>query len=317
VDNPVLAWDFRLQAIVSVHMGVIRGAACYREVGAELVARRTAAGLTGQQMADISGWTRTKVLRMEKGDARTSVTDLIHYLVQCKVTLPDMQPILNLARTAEHRLGYWLSDRRIGNSLSSLIYHESAARQSIGYDPILVPGLLQTEWYMRARIAAEPGVPLAEVEANLRTRVERQRILQWRSPTRFTFFVHEQALRLCVGSPAVMHEQLLHLVLMSAVDHVTLRVIPSAAGERGIFGGPFRFLEHVKHEPLVYLDTVNGGLFLEDRRYVADYWQLLPDLDEVSLDEGESRSFAADLADEYDRGSQPDAADHLEEEQLQ
>jgi len=298
-------------------MGARRGSACYREVGAELVARRTAAGLTGQQIADISGWTRTRIARMEKGETSTSIADLIRYLVLCGLTIPQLKPILELARTAERRQGYWLSDKRIGNTLSSLIYHESAARSSISYEPLLVPGLLQTVGYMHARIAAEPGVPQAEVESNIRTRVERQQILHWRAPARFMFFVHEQALRLCVGSPAVMQEQLLHLVLMSALDHVALRVIPSAVGERGIFGGPFKLLEFAKYVPLVYLDHVNGGLFLEDSRYVADYRQLLPELNEVSLDEGESRSFAADLADEYDRGSQPDAAEHLEEEQLQ
>jgi len=298
-------------------MGVRRGSACYREVGAELVARRQAAGLTGQQIADISGWTRTKVARMEKGETSTSVTDLIHYLVQCKITIPQMRPILDLARVAERRLGYWLSDHRIGNTLGTLIYHESAAYRSISYEPLVVPGLLQTTGYMSARIGADQDMSHDEVAAAIRTRVERQRILRWETRDRFTFFVHEQALRLCVGSPAVMHEQLLHLVLMSALDQVTLRVIPSAAGGRGIIGGPFSLLEPAKYEALVYLDTRSGGLFLEGTHHVKAYQRVLPELNAHSVSEGESRSFVANLADECDRGCQPDAAEHLEEEQLQ
>ena len=113
----------------------------------------------------------------------------------------------------------------------------------------------------------------------------------------FTFFVHEQALRLQVGSTAVMHEQLLHLVLMAGLPNVTLRVLPASAAERSMFGGPFRLFEYRDHHPLVYLDGPLSGLFLDDPGYVDDYRQLLPALASVALDEGQSRSFAAELAD--------------------
>jgi hypothetical protein len=146
--------------------------------------------------------------------------------------------------------------------------------------------------------------------------MERQQIFRWSDPAQFVFFVHEQALRLQVGSPAIMHEQLLHLVLMTALHHVTLRVIPATTGERSAFGGPFQLLEFSKHPALVYLDHFNGGLFLEDRRYVENYEGLVPELTAVALDEEESRSFAAALADEYDRGSQSDAGHHLEDEHV-
>jgi len=299
-------------------MGVRRGSAGYREVGAELVARRRAAGMTGQQIADISGWSPAKVSRMERGATCTSTADLIHYLVLCKATMPEIRPTLHLARIAERRLGYWLSGRDQGdaNSLRSLIYHEAAAHSTIAYEPLVVPGLLQTPSYATAQISRETDLPSAHVEAALRTRVERQRVLHWARPAGFSFFVHEQALRLEVGGPAVMHEQLLHLVLVSALDHVTLRVVPQSAGARAAFGGPFMLFEDAKSRPLLYFDLLTSGLFLEDPEYVEDYRQLLPELNAVALDEGESRSFAADLADAYDRGSPPDAAHLLEKEQL-
>jgi hypothetical protein len=297
-------------------MGVRNPTACYRELGAELVRIRKAARIPGEVVARRTGWSRTKVARIEWGQQDASVTDVVHYIVVCGARLPDEADVVELASLAERKQPYWLSDKLINNSLRSLIYHESAASSSISYEPLLVPGLLHTPAYAEAQIRRESGVSDAEVRAAIRTRMERQRILQWSDPARFVFFVHEQALRLRVGSPAIMQEQLLHLVLMTALNHVTLRVIPAATGERSAFGGPFQFLEFGKHPPLVYLDHFNGGLFLEDRRYVENYQGLLPELTAVALDEGESRSFAAALADEYDRGSQSDAAHHLEDEHV-
>jgi hypothetical protein len=45
-------------------------------------------------------------------------------------------------------------------------------------------------------------------------------------------------------------EQLLHLVLTAALDNVTLRIVPSAAGS---CGDAFRLMEFHEHRPVVYL----------------------------------------------------------------
>ncbi len=299
-------------------MGVRNPTACYRELGAELVRIRKAARIPGEVVARRTGWSRTKVARIEHGMLDSSVTDVVHYIVVCGVRLPDAEDVLELARLAERKQGYWLSGEPGAESLRSLIFHESAASRSISYEPQLVPGLLQTPRYARSQIEGQPGITPAEMAAAIRTRMERQQILRWVEPAQFTFFVHEQALRLRVDSCAIMVEQLLHLVLLAALEPVTLRIVPSAAGERSAFGGSFRMFEYEKHRSLVYMELARGGgLFLEEPQYVEDYRRLLPAPTTIALDEGQSRSFVADLADEYDRGSPSDVARHLEEEQLQ
>jgi hypothetical protein len=69
---------------------------------------------------------------------------------------------------------------------------------------------------------------------------------------------------------------------------------------------------------LIYLDHVKTGLFLEDPQFVADYRRLLPKISSIALNEAESRTFVADLANALDRGSpRRDAGIYeLEEEQL-
>jgi hypothetical protein len=300
-------------------MGLYNASAAYRELGGMLRRLREEAGLTGAALSERLDLPATQISRMESGKRSSSTTDVVHYVVGCGGTLKTIKPYVKLTRLAERKQGYWISDARIGNSLQSLIFHEASTSRSIVYEPQLIPGLLQTAEYIRAVIAAiEPDLPEDQVAGMVRTREERQRILHWANPASFTFYVHEHALRLRVGDAEMMHEQLLQLVLTAALDNVTVCILPSAAGERSAFGGPFQLLEFRENPSLVYLDHPGGGgLFLEDRKFVEDYYQLLPKLTDVALDEGQSREFAANLADAYDRGSQPDVAHRLAEEQLQ
>jgi len=146
--------------------------------------------------------------------------------------------------------------------------------------------------------------------------LERQQILHLAKPARFTFLLHEQALRLEVGGPAVMHDQMLKLVLTAALSHITVRVVPSSAGIHSAVGGPFQLLDYHDAAPVVYLDNHASGLFLEDQEFVQPYRALVPTIAKVALDEGQSRELIAALASEYDKRSERDAGDRLEEEQL-
>jgi transcriptional regulator with XRE-family HTH domain len=291
---------------LTVHrMGRTNATACYRELGAELKKRRNKAGLTGDDITRATGWHRSKVSRVELGQTDISVVDTIHYLGACKIFAGEARDLLALCAEAERQVGYWLSPHGewLEDSLHSLIYHEATADRSVSYEPMVIPGLLQTQSYARTWIARTPGWSQGAIDAAVRLREERQQILHRPVPGQFVFYVHEQALRLQVGTAAMMHDQLLKLVLMAALPHVTLRVLPASAGERALFGGSFRLFEYREHNPLVYLDHPWTGVFLEDRQFVAEYRKLLPEITSVAMDEAESRLFTANLADALDRRS--------------
>jgi transcriptional regulator with XRE-family HTH domain len=297
-------------------MGRANATACYRELGAELRKRREAANVTAAAIADDTGWDRTKISRIESGNADISTVDVILYLGACGIYAGSAQDVIQLCRTAVANQGYWLSPHGewLEDSLTSLIYHESTADRTISYEPMVVPGLLQTPAYAHVWISRSAPHMSRSVAEAVRIRTDRQAVLHRPRPAEFEFFVHEQALRIRVGSAAIMHEQLLHMVLMAALGHVTLRIVP-AVREQSSFGGSFRMFEYRKHAPLVYLDGFLSGTFIEDHDIVGDYYRhLLPELKAVALGAGESREFAAMLADEYDRGSPLN--DHVEEEQL-
>jgi transcriptional regulator with XRE-family HTH domain len=300
-------------------MGRTNATACYRELGAELRKRREIVGLTGDDISRATGWHRSKVTRIEKGQLGISVVDTIHYLGACKIFAAEAKELLELCTEAERQVGYWLSPHGewLEDSLASLIYHESTADRSTSYEPMAIPGLLQTRRYARMFIDRTPGWSREAVEAAVQMREERQQVLHRPHPGDFIFYIHEQALRLRVGSPNAMQEQLLKLLFIAALPQVTLRVLPAAAEARAQFGGSFRLFEYREHNPLIYLDHPWSGLFMEEPDFVANYRRLLPKISSVALDEAESRSFIADLANALDRGSRKQDAGiyELEEEQ--
>ena len=301
-------------------MGRELAGACYRELGAELRQRREKAGLSSAAVADATGWNRSRVSRIESGHIGIGVVDVIHYLAVCGVRIPTVLDLLRLCEDAERELGYWLSPpgEQFGAALNSLVFHESTARAVVLYDPMVINGLLQTADYARTLISRETWRDEGGIENCVNIRVARRQILHRPRPAGFTFVVHEQALRNLVGSGRIMHEQLLQVVLLSGLDHVSLRVIPTSEAEQAAFGGSFQLLDFAGERPMVHLSAQTCGIFLEDAEYVHEYRQLVPLMSQLAWDQGQSREFVASLASEYDRGSRKRHANiyELEEEHL-
>jgi transcriptional regulator with XRE-family HTH domain len=377
--------------------------ACYRELGAELRKHRREAGLTEAKLGRQLGWSASKVARSEFGQVKLSTIDVITYLAFCGVYGKRSAELRAMCREAEATSGHWLRRHESGlpDATRALIYHESTANASTSYEPELVPGLLQTEGYIR--VLMEKRWPGWDPKLAVRIRKTRQRILHGPDPARFNFFVHENALQLAVGDATIMHEQLLALLLLdglpqagpfqdrlssasggatrgrwraggagaarhlsvhcgvgatnasfltpsvrkasfvarlrshwntwrhhspisnsshsgdletAVLPQVALRVVP--AGALATVGGPFVLFEYTNHEPLVYLEAMTCGLFLEDSEYVEDYRNLVSIIADVALGEGHSREYLAALASDYDReGVDSDAHDGVEEKQLQ
>lgn len=295
-------------------MGAVEAVACYRELGADLRRIRESAGLSGQELADRVARERSRLSRIESGTKRPGDAEVVQYAITCGLRSSQAMALVAQRQLAEHSTaGYWLSE-----SLRSLAFHESTADSMVMYDPMVVNGLLQTEDYARAVMSVERWRGTRSMETGAELRLARQQVLHQSPPAGFAFFVQEDAVRRRFGGTGVMHEQLLHMVLLSALSHISVRVVLAGAGEESSFGGSFQMLGFERYKPLVYLDNLTNGLFLEDPPRVAEYRHLTAAIADVALDEQESREFLASLASEFDRGSAPDAdTSHLEEEQLQ
>jgi transcriptional regulator with XRE-family HTH domain len=281
------------------------GAAQARELGDELRQYREMAGITGHVLAARLGWSVSTVSRIENGLTRISEIDVVRFAAHCGLRADDMDSLLALCRD-RGAPGYWMTSR-----LSTLVLQETVAASSVSYDPIVVPGLLQTEEYASELIGTE-GLDPGIARHRVLMRMERQRALHSRP---FEFFVHEQAVRLPVGNSNVMNEQLLKLVLLAEQSQLSIRVVPAVLGARSVFEGEFVLFRYGGHEPLVYLDS--PSIYLEGVTHVARYEAMLTRLSEVALNKGESREWLAAVASEFDQPEDSrDAPDYLAKEQL-
>jgi hypothetical protein len=178
----------------------------------------------------------------------------------------------------------------------TLVDHEDRAVAIRGFDQTFVPGLLQTPTYARAVMCQNPNVPLEEVEDRVQARLARRQILSRAPQIKFTFFVHEFVVRLPVGGPTTMSEQLHHMLQMSVRPSISLRIVPRARGAHAGMSGAFRLMEFADVRPVVYLENETSGLFVEEAAETTAYRTILAALAKVALGDAESRELIADLA---------------------
>jgi transcriptional regulator with XRE-family HTH domain len=281
-----------------------------RELGAELRELRKKAELNSREMANRLTWSQSKVSRMETGARRSaSEVDVAVYLAHCRAPKEKLDELLETYRKQED--GYWIQPHteQLPGELRSLIFQETTAGSINNYEPLVVPGLLQTEGYARALFHEVGCVPVDGIDLRVQARLDRQDILRRTWPPQYSCFIHEQALRLPVGGMQVMHEQMLHMLFVSNRSHCKIRVVPISAGAKHGASGPFELMEHDEHKPVIYVESAVVSLFLERHAEVAMYQAIAGKLDRVALNEGQSREFLASMASEYDRAEEHDARD--------
>lgn len=134
---------------------------------------------------------------------------------------------------------------------------ERSARQLRFFEPMLIPGLLQTENYARAVLRLDDLRPESEVEQRVAARLERQEILKREHPPQFVGVIDESALR---RSDAIMGEQLAHLLRMAELPHVHINVVPLTAGLHVGLSGPIMLVMLTDGTWVGHLDHQLGGL---------------------------------------------------------
>lgn len=235
-----------------------------RRVSAELRALRQAKGLTCQQVADALDWSVSKVSRMETGVRGLFPDDVAAMLGYLEAPSKLRDELLTLVRDGEKP--NWI---QIGAGLpkhwKNLIRMESEATAIYNYEPLVVPGLLQTGDYARAVIGSG-NLELAEgaVDHLTRTRMSRQALLSRPDAPLLTVMLDEIVLRRPVGGRSCMHGQLQHLANMAGRPRVEIRVVPFGVGANPGLEGPMVIMEFDAQPTLVYLEIRSASGFLEE-----------------------------------------------------
>lgn len=254
------------------------------QLGRELRDWRERRGIDGAAAAGALMCSPSKLSRIESGHATVSPLELETLLALYRVPEGDpTERIREIAAEARERPKRY----RVAPWVRAYIGMEAEAAEILYYQVELIPGLLQTETYTRAVAAAyAPSWQPAEVERLVRVRQQRQDRLTGDDPPALTAVIHEASVRTQVGGPAVLAEQLAHLLRMSELPNVTLRLVPFTVGAHAAMGSPFTILRLAADStPVVYLEDLWNADYVNRPEQVAAYTDALNRLQEVALNE--------------------------------
>jgi transcriptional regulator with XRE-family HTH domain len=272
-----------------------------RRLGQELRRLRELKGMTAEEVAERLLVSQSKISRLENGRRSISQRDVRDL---CGVyEVEDVRIVDSLMQMAKdsRQQGWWHSFGDIPYSV--YIGLETDAASLRVYDPLVVPGLLQTRPYAESLIqGALPEAAPGDIEKRVQVRLRRQeRISDLENPLRLWAVLDEAALRRTVGNKQVMIEQLEHLVEMSHVPHVTVQVIPFTMGAHPGVSGQYAILEFpdAADSSVVYIEGVTSDLYLEKANDVQKYSVMYEHLRAQALNADQSREFIADVAKDY------------------
>jgi hypothetical protein len=244
-------------------------------LGGHLRRMREAAGITRSDAGYEIRSSESKVSRMELGRVGFKERDVGDLLTMYGLDdSEERERLLALAREANNP-GWW---HRFGDVLPSWFQSylglEAAAQLIRTYELQFVPGLLQTEEYVRAVVQLGRGqIPAEEIERRVSLRVNRQKILLQANPVRLWAVVDESVLRRPIGGRKAMQFQLEHLIEASYMPNVTLQVMPFDSGGHAATGGAYSILRFPEQDlpDIVYIEHLTSALYLDKLEDLDQY----------------------------------------------
>ncbi|YCK33032.1 helix-turn-helix domain-containing protein [Actinomadura sp. ATCC 39365] len=259
--------------------------------GRELARCRKERGLSQRRLADHVGCSPSLVGHIETG-SRNPQLDFAQACDQL-FALPDKDYFVRLCRRIHQ------SPSGPGWFLRWLEEIEPSAATLRTWDPLLIPGLLQTEDYARAIFRGHRAILEAEVEEQVAARMQRQLILTRNSPPTLWVLLDEWVLRRSIGDPRVMADQLTHLAAVATNHNVTVQIVPADSPcTDGLMSG-FVIAELADAPTTVSVESAGRGEVSAEHELVSLIWGRYDRLRAEAYRPGESLDKIKDAADQW------------------
>ncbi|MEV0351151.1 helix-turn-helix transcriptional regulator [Nonomuraea sp. NPDC050680] len=230
------------------------------EFGTHLREYRIAARKRQKEVAAMLGWSVSKISMVERGQ-RPADEDFAR---AADTALSADGGLLSRWReTVEHasRWPVWLA---------RLVEIEQQADTLRLWQPLIVPGMLQTPEYARAIFRGKPATTPDEVERNVTARLERQHVLQRDNGPTVWVIVDEVVLSRPIGSEAVMAEQMAHLAALDECPRINVRVLPRNSWLTTGLQGAFVLASGPGMPDMAYLESITLSQITADSERVRE-----------------------------------------------
>ncbi|MFF4157030.1 helix-turn-helix domain-containing protein [Streptomyces sp. NPDC001678] len=269
-------------------------------LGSELRKLRERAGVAARDAARVAGVDQGKMSLFESGRAAVSEERLRRLVDHYGVADSALVDAL-VALAIERGRGWWEKYRGdVGPNVLDLAALEWHSRAMQSLQIMHVPGILQCESYTRALfVYLSSHYTPDRVNATVRFRMQRRKVLDRENPPTFTAIIHEAALRMRVGDRKVAREQLDHVLSEAERPNVTIRVVPFEAERFAGMGYSMLYLAaDVPRLDTVQVDHVHGTVFFGAEEELDRYRNRWRQVEESALSPVETRDFLHRVASE-------------------
>jgi transcriptional regulator with XRE-family HTH domain len=260
--------------------GELSGAPTARRIvlGAQLRRLREAADISRAEAGYAIRGSDSKISRMELGRVGFKERDVADLLTMYGVhDATERAQFLDMVRKSNER-GWWHRYTDLmPDWFQDFVGLEESASLIQNYELQFVPGLLQTEEYVRA--VASHGRPEhidEPTERRVRLRLQRQKVLTRQNAPRLWAVIDESVLHRPVGGPAALRRQIEHLLEMTRQPNITLQVVPYAVSGYAAEGAfsMLRFAEPALPD-VVYIEHLGGALYLDRPSEIELYGRVI------------------------------------------
>ncbi|WP_335939507.1 helix-turn-helix domain-containing protein [Streptomyces sp. PTD5-9] len=223
-------------------------------IGAQLATFRKAARMTQSALADRCCVGEDTIASIEQG-RRPLQADFAVQLDELLQTKGVLQVAVAKVPKKE----------RFPAFVQDFIDYEQDALTLLGYESQVVPGLLQTEEYIRFLFSCLfPPLEGDEQEEWVTGRLDRQRLLERKPRPMLHFILEESVLRTELGDQAIMRRQIAHLRRCMQLPFLGLQIMPMKLPKHAGLSGPMVLLETPDHDHLAYVEGQLTSYLHED-----------------------------------------------------
>jgi transcriptional regulator with XRE-family HTH domain len=261
---------------------------------------RVAADLSTYELAERLGLSQSRVSRVENARSPARVAEVERWATVTAASAEQRQELIEWAKEGLTASTSW--ETAILDHLPRLQEDVQALEASAGsikvYQPLLVPGLLQTPQYARQVFTTAPAFSDQDVAERVAARMNRQAIL-YDENKRFAFVIPEAALRWRFGLRDMLLGQLDRLSVVATLPNVELGIIPQA-GEAPVWRshGFVIFDNRGDEETFVHVELLGTWLTISGDDKVNLYKQAFDRLRSVAVSGEDALAILRAVADD-------------------